>query len=118
MRNFDGGRITMIPGFKFSVISIRLTIPLKGNPLASPYDSSINERARSSVWSNAYLGNGYDVGTDTTVLRSKVLSGPPKTRLNFVQNQEDPMLIAYFVKTPQVRGGCGNIPAFPKDWFN
>lgn len=28
----------MTPGFNFSVILVRLTIPLKGNPLASPYE--------------------------------------------------------------------------------
>jgi len=38
MRNFDIGQITMIPGFNFSVISVLLTIPLKGNPLARPYN--------------------------------------------------------------------------------
>ena len=35
----------MIPGFNLSVISVRLMIPLNGNPLAIPYDKSINERS-------------------------------------------------------------------------
>ena len=34
----DSSWITMMPGFNFSVISVLLTIPLKGNPLASPYN--------------------------------------------------------------------------------
>ena len=28
------------------------------------------------------------------------------------------MLVAYFAKAPQVRRGCRNVSAFPKDRFN
>ena len=35
----------MIPGFSLSVISVLLTIPLNGNPLASPCNTSVGYRA-------------------------------------------------------------------------
>lgn len=39
----------MIPGFNFSVISVLLIIPLKGNPLASPYSRWVSKQTQPSV---------------------------------------------------------------------
>jgi len=109
----------MIPGPNFSVISVLLMIPLKGNPLANPYNKSVTKRAQSPAWgSHTYFGDCHDVGTNTAVFGSEVLSGPPETRLNFIQDQEDPIFIAQFAKGPQVRRRSGNISAFPENRLN
>jgi hypothetical protein len=49
------------------------------------------------------------------MLGSKVLSGPPETTLNFVQNQDDSVFVAYFAKTPQISRWSRNISTFPEN---
>lgn len=111
------GNVTIEPGFNWSVRSFRLTIALNGKPFARPFFQVVSN-IKLQLPREPYLGHRHDVGTNATVFNIKKFTRPPKATLDFIDYEQDTVLVTNPPNTLQKGGRGRNIASFAQYWLD